>query len=144
MVFDSNNPLQRLASSRGYEPPSRTLHPSDRQAKEEPQEWQDRAACKGRNLDMFPRWHKDISYISIARKICSACPVKPECLDNALTYPITDMHGVWAGLTPRQLAAEQERQGRVPTKPTIAAIWAGFNKRSKDERAKQGIPPRKG
>ena len=29
-----------------------------------------------------------------------------------------DMHGVWAGLTSRQLAAEQRRRGVKPTKPT--------------------------
>jgi hypothetical protein len=35
------------------------------------------------------------------------------------------MHGVWAGLTPRQLAAEQRRRGVRPDRPTLAQLWSG-------------------
>ena len=90
--------------------------------------WRDHANCLGLNHQMFPRRHKDISYITIARQICRDCDVREPCLDNALQYPPTDMHGVWAGLTPRQLAAEQHRQGIIPSKPTLAQIWNNFNK----------------
>ena len=34
-----------------------------------------------------------------------------------------DMHGVWAGLTPRQLAAEQRARGIKAIRPTLAAMW---------------------
>ena len=78
--------------------------------------------------DMFPKKHKDISYISKARKICKECEVKPECLAEALEYPTTDMHGVWTGLTPRQLLREQQARGITPSKPTIAQIWNSLNK----------------
>lgn len=88
--------------------------------------WRERAACYGQSHEMFPRYHKDISYISTARSICRSCPVKEQCLDVALTFPVTDMHGVWGGLTPRQLAAEQKRRGIEGIKPTIAQIWADF------------------
>ena len=30
---------------------------------------------------MFPREHKDLSYISEARRICRQCDVRKECLD---------------------------------------------------------------
>lgn len=90
--------------------------------------WRDRANCLGLNHQMFPRTHKDISYITIARQICRDCDVREPCLENALQYPPTDMHGVWAGLTPRQLAAEQHRQGITPSKPTLAQIWNNFRK----------------
>lgn len=85
--------------------------------------WMDKAACKGSTHKMFPREHKDITYIPEARQICAGCPVKPECLDYALTFPPGDMHGVWAGLTPRQLAAEQKRRKVRPTVPTLAQMW---------------------
>lgn len=90
--------------------------------------WREHANCLGLNHQMFPRRHKDISYITIARQICRDCSVQEPCLDNALEYPTTDMHGVWAGLTPRQLAAKQHERGITPSKPTLAQIWNNFNK----------------
>lgn len=85
--------------------------------------WTDSAACKGRTEDMFPKHHKDITYISLARSICSGCQVREECLEYALEFPPADMHGVWAGLTSRQLAAEQRRRGVRPTRPTLSQLW---------------------
>lgn len=87
-------------------------------------EWTDLAACKGKTKVMFPRGHKDITYIPAARKLCFSCPVENACLQYALQFPATDMHGVWARLTPRQLAAEQRRRGIKATKPTFAQMWA--------------------
>jgi len=73
---------------------------------------------------MFPKEYKDITYITKARQICKHCPVKDLCLDYALEFPPADMHGVWAGLTPRQLAAEQRKRGITPIRPTIAQMWS--------------------
>ena len=61
------------------------------------------AACKGKTNLMFPKEHKDITYIAEARAICKTCPVQKLCLEYALDFPAADMHGVWAGLTSRQL-----------------------------------------
>lgn len=87
-------------------------------------EWKQYARCRGVTHMMFPAGHKDITYISPAREICAACPVTEQCLDYALSFPAGDMHGVWAGMTPRQLAAEQRRRKIRPTKPTLAEMWA--------------------
>lgn len=73
---------------------------------------------------MFPLEHKDITYISEARAICKSCPVQEPCLEYALEFPAADMHGVWAGHTSRQLAAEQRRRGGKPPRPSLAATWA--------------------
>jgi hypothetical protein len=86
-------------------------------------QWMQHANCKNKTHLMFPKEYKDITYITEARKICKTCPVKPECLNYALQYPPADMHGVWAGYTPRQLAAQQRKLGLKPTKPTIAQMW---------------------
>jgi WhiB family redox-sensing transcriptional regulator len=85
--------------------------------------WMNHAECKGRTADMFPGHHKDITYITQARFICSECPVKAQCLEYALEFPPADMHGVWAGLTSRQLAAEQRRRGVKPIRPTLSQLW---------------------
>ena len=86
--------------------------------------WKHKANCKGKVHLMFPKKHKDITYISEARRICRACSVRQECLGEALEYPAVDMHGVWGGLTPRQLAKEQSARGITPSKPTIAEFMA--------------------
>lgn len=86
--------------------------------------WRDQANCKGKADTMFPKAYKDITYIPTARQLCRNCEVQTQCLDYALQFPTADLHGVWAGLTPRQLAAEQRRRGIKPTKPTLAQMWA--------------------
>jgi WhiB family redox-sensing transcriptional regulator len=85
--------------------------------------WFALASCKGKTALMFPKQHKDITYIAQARIICKSCPVKETCLEYALEFPAADMHGVWAGLTSRQLAAEQRRRGIKPVRPTLAQMW---------------------
>ena len=86
------------------------------------------AFCSGKSEKMFPREHKDLSYISEARRICRQCDVRKECLDYALSFPPSDLHGVWAGLTPRQLAAEASRRGVKASKFTLAQVWAHLNR----------------
>ena len=89
----------------------------------ERQEWMEYANCRGATVKMFPQHHKDISYIQEAREICSNCIVRKTCLEYALEFPPADMHGVWAGLTSRQLAAEQKRRGIRAVRPTLAQMW---------------------
>jgi WhiB family redox-sensing transcriptional regulator len=86
--------------------------------------WMEQANCKGNTLLMFPKEHKDITYIAKARAICKECTVRTQCLEYALQYPPADMHGVWAGLTSRQLAAEQRLRKIKPSKPTLAQMWS--------------------
>ena len=85
--------------------------------------WFDLANCKGKTHLMFPKEHKDITYITGARNICENCTVQTECLEYALEFPPADMHGVWAGLTSRQLANEQKRRGIKPKRPTLSQMW---------------------
>lgn len=86
-------------------------------------EWMARSRCRGETDKMFPKGHKDISYIQEAREMCANCTVRPQCLEYALEFPAADMHGVWAGLTSRQLAAEQKRRKIVPKRPTLSQMW---------------------
>ena len=91
-------------------------------------EWMEQARCAGMTHKMFPREHKDITYIQEARLICAECTVSEECLTYALSFPSGDMHGVWAGLTPRQLAAEQRKRKIRPTVPTLAQMWSDLTR----------------
>jgi len=52
--------------------------------------------------------------------------VRKECLDYALLFPGSDQHGVWAGLTPRQLVVEGVRRGVRPVRFTLAQVWSGL------------------
>ncbi|MFM9026825.1 MAG: WhiB family transcriptional regulator [Bacteroidota bacterium] len=89
-------------------------------------DWFKMAACKGRTELMFPKQHKDITYIAQARAICKGCTVRNHCLEYALEFPAADMHGVWAGMTSRQLAAEQRRRKIKPIRPTLAQMWGDY------------------
>jgi len=89
--------------------------------------WQNKAQCKGQTNKMFPQHHKDITYILEARQICTQCPVQKECLNYALEFHPIDMHGVWAGLTSRQLAAEQKKRGIRPIRPSLSQMWEHFH-----------------
>lgn len=114
MSSDNKNPKQKL--------PNKNVQPTS--GLDIPRKsWFDLASCKGKTELMFPKQHKDITYIAQARAICKSCPVKKECLEYALEFPAADMHGVWAGLTSRQLAAEQRRRKVKPTRPTLAQMW---------------------
>jgi hypothetical protein len=86
--------------------------------------WRNNANCKGKGELMFPKAYKDITYIPAARSLCRNCTVQTQCLEYALQFPTADLHGVWAGLTPRQLAAEQRKRGIKPIRPTLAQMWA--------------------
>ena len=105
-------------------------HKTDQNTPEKPPHWSDQAACKGSVDKMFPKEHKDLSYISDARRMCRSCLVRKDCLEYALSFPASDLHGVWAGLTPRQLAAEANRRGVRPERFTLAQVWSKYNSRS--------------
>ena len=67
--------------------------------------WQERAACKGSTHWFFPvegesesEKHERVAY---AKTICLRCPVRTECLDDALRT--VGHEGIRAGKTPREL-----------------------------------------
>ncbi len=64
-------------------------------------DWRDRAACLGKDVNMFdvkpntPKADK-------AREICDSCPVRFQCLAWALTLDETDDHLMLGGLTEKE------------------------------------------
>jgi Transcription factor WhiB len=71
-------------------------------------EWRTRASCRGMDGEIFfPTAAEGPTYeaqVAVAKTVCAGCPVRPECLEEALTrIP----YGIAGGLTP------EERRGRA-------------------------------
>ena len=81
--------------------------------------WQWRAACRGEDTSLFyapnepeSRQDREIRERK-AKAICSACPVRIECLDYALR--INEPHGIWGGLSEGERRTLIRQQRRDPT-----------------------------
>ena len=61
---------------------------------DEAEAWRTRGLCVVDPESWFPEVG---DYPVVAKKVCSQCPVKPECLDFALEHEV--QHGVWGGMT---------------------------------------------
>lgn len=91
------------------------------------QEWRRRANCRGIGPDpFFPENMAGTNPYSGAVAFCwgssdgswPECPVRQECLDDALASPETMKHGYRGGMTPRERwrlskAAEHERRREI-------------------------------
>jgi WhiB family redox-sensing transcriptional regulator len=80
--------------------------------------WQDKGLCKTDGVDATVFFNDEKlrgperqARESAAKKICTACPIKTECLEHALAVP--EDFGVWGGLT------EKERMVIVKFKRSI-------------------------
>lgn len=76
--------------------------------------WQEHAACKDKPRAWFfpgPNEHPDA-----ARLVCRTCPVKPDCLEYAVTFP-EPLHGVWGGTTVKERRALRRDAVQVKPRP---------------------------
>lgn len=69
-------------------------------------DWRSRAACIGRAKLFFPRHGGNFD---AAKAICRSCPVRQDCLDEALRLNIE--WGIWGGLSRPQ--RNKLRRGEV-------------------------------
>lgn len=66
-----------------------------------PRRWQDSALCAENDPDLF--FPEKGEPNKQAKAICSACPVRIQCLDYALEHSATiGRFGVWGGLSERE------------------------------------------
>lgn len=77
--------------------------------------WQDDAACQGYDLVLFfgpdgERQPEREAREAKAKEICSQCPVRTLCGDDAIAR--RDLWGVRGGMNPEELAAERKRRMR--------------------------------
>lgn len=62
--------------------------------------WQSQAECIGSDPELFyPERNRSLYRLQVmaAKAICADCPVRTECLDNAIEQ--SDVFGIWGGLT---------------------------------------------
>ncbi|SDR72764.1 WhiB family transcriptional regulator, redox-sensing transcriptional regulator [Friedmanniella luteola] len=70
-------------------------------------DWTMRAKCRGQEDDLFP----EAAEQKRARLICGGCPVRSECLAEALDNRIE--WGVWGGMTERERRQLLRQRGDV-------------------------------
>src|SRR5271155_1587728 len=90
-------------------------------------DWTTRAACKGTDPDeLFVQGAAQ----NRAKLICRGCPVRTECLADALDNGIE--FGVWGGMT------ERERRALLRRRPDVTS-WRELLERARDSYERQGI-----
>ncbi len=71
--------------------------------------WSQSAACLGKSDDLFVKGAEQ----NRAKQMCNGCPVRAECLAEALDNRIE--WGVWGGMTERERRALLRRKPNVKT-----------------------------
>jgi WhiB family transcriptional regulator, redox-sensing transcriptional regulator len=94
--------------------------------------WGERAGCRSQHSDLL---FAEGAAQNEAKRVCTPCPVRTECLAHALDHRIE--HGIWGGMTERERRALLRRRSTVTSwKALLEAAWT--------EHAKQLPPPEGG
>lgn len=77
-------------------------------------DWRTQAACRGMDPRIFfpPRNEDSVGWARHAKAICARCPVKAECLDDALGPPF-EPEGIRGGLTAKERRNLRRRMRRA-------------------------------
>lgn len=70
--------------------------------------WHGQAACRQTDPEMFFARPGDRAAIEAAKRVCSGCPVRDECLRYACDHD--DLEGIWGGTTERERLAARIRR----------------------------------
>ncbi|MQA83726.1 MAG: WhiB family transcriptional regulator [Streptosporangiales bacterium] len=92
-----------------------------------PGDWVDRAACAGRDPELFypvGTQGPALRQIAAAKAVCERCRVRDDCLGHALDAG--EAHGIWGGTTPeeRRTLRRETRNGRDGTPCHVARLRA--------------------
>jgi Transcription factor WhiB len=89
-------------------------------ARYQPPPWQRFAACKDSDPSLFfPDGDTETTKtIGTAKAVCESCPVQAECLDLAMSFPLENLWGIWAGTTRAgRLRMRNEARRDAPPEP---------------------------
>lgn len=75
-------------------------------------DWTLRAKCRGMADALFP----EAADQKRARRVCNGCPVRSECLAEALDHRIE--WGIWGGMT------ERERRNLLRQRSDVTSWWS--------------------
>lgn len=78
-------------------------------------DWRGRAACKGWDPALFFLGQGERPTIAV-QELCRDCPVASDCLAFALSLPMVEQHGYYAGTTAQQRMKMKKRGYRRPTR----------------------------
>lgn len=73
-------------------------------------DWPERAACAEIGVELF--FPEDGMNAPEAKQICAGCPVRRECLNDALEH--NDLFGIFGGLAPRERRKLREQVRELP------------------------------
>jgi hypothetical protein len=73
--------------------------------------WQEQAVCREADPEVLFPENGRVDISAAARRLCAACPVRPECLGYALEHQ--ERYGIWGGLSDTQ---RRTRSGISPTR----------------------------
>lgn len=71
--------------------------------------WWELGACVGMDPELFHPHDGENAKAEAARAVCAGCPVRNECLDDAVTANV--QYGVWGGTTPRERRRLRKARG---------------------------------
>jgi WhiB family redox-sensing transcriptional regulator len=84
------------------------------------QAWTQSAECAKPNQPlMFPD-EGDAVGIEQARDVCNACPVRQQCLSEALDR--NESHGMWGGMTAAERRVIRRKAARIPNADRATAM----------------------
>ncbi|SCL30459.1 WhiB family transcriptional regulator, redox-sensing transcriptional regulator [Micromonospora rhizosphaerae] len=72
------------------------------------EDWWDRAACRGIDVDVFYPLPNDGAAAERALRVCGRCPIRAKCRQYAVSN--REAYGIWGGMTERQRAALVRRR----------------------------------
>lgn len=85
--------------------------------------WQDDAACKGMDPDLFFTERGDST--SDPKAVCATCSVTAECLEDGLW----ERFGIWGGLSERERRKIRRSRPRPPTSRSIrCGTYGGYRR----------------
>jgi WhiB family redox-sensing transcriptional regulator len=80
-----------------------------------PNGWETNAQCREMPTSLF--FSDDLDEIAEAKSVCLACPVRTECLDEAVGR--REQYGIWGGhlFVAGRIVLSKRRRGRPPKVP---------------------------
>lgn len=91
--------------------------------------WQERAACRDADPELFFPASEDYTsrvnarHLVEAGRVCAGCPVRRDCLAYAVDSG--QRHGIWAGLSPLELAAIRRARHQGVPDPDLEPMCPG-------------------